>query len=253
MIEVEIKLRIKNKSQIKEKLIELGFLEYETLTETDTYFDTKNGNIRLSDQALRIRETINHTTKTSSVTLNFKGKKLDNISVTRPEFETTVSNGESMFEILKSLGYHPVEPKVIKLRQELKLSPENTCSDPTDSCIASADNVAVPANARVNSPNISSGSTNLCIDSVNIASGSINTCIDSVNIASGSINACIDSVTGLGDFLELESVIENDADKDGELAKLSNILSILGYSMDDTTTTSYLSALQKCSHNQQIH
>lgn len=211
MIEVEIKLRIKNKSQIKEKLIELGFLEYETLTETDTYFDTKNGDIRLSDQALRIRETINHTTKTSSVTLNFKGKKLDNISVTRPEFETTVSNGESMFEILKSLGYHPVEPKVIKLRQELKLSPENTCSDPTDSCI------------------------------------------DSVNIASGSINACIDSVTGLGDFLELESVIENDADKDGELAKLSNILSILGYSMDDTTTTSYLSALQKCSHNQQIH
>ena len=92
MIEVEIKLKIKNIDTVKSDLVALGFTESDTLTETDTYFDNKNGDIRKSDNALRIRETINHTTKEQFCQINFKGKKYDNKSMTRPEFETFVKD-----------------------------------------------------------------------------------------------------------------------------------------------------------------
>lgn len=182
MIEVEIKLKISDPDDIKNKLLTLGFSEHEFLTETDTYFDNKNGDIRNSDKALRIRETINHTTNKHFCQVNFKGEKYDNKSMTRPEFETCVENADALLNIINGIGFYSVEPKVIKMRHVL-----------------------------INS----------------------------------TMKAYIDSVKGLGDFLELEIVTDNEESKDKELNRINSILVALGYSMTDTTTTSYLSALQK--------
>ena len=184
MVEVEIKLKIDSVDSVINKLKDLGFIEGDVFIESDTYFDNKNSDIRLSDKAVRIRETVNQTTYERYYQLNFKDKKYDNVSMTRPEYETRFDDANSMVMILKGLGYSPVDPKVIKLRRLLKTS---------------------------------------------------------------EINACIDTVEGLGDYLELESVVLSEDIKDEKLSKINSILSELGYSINDTTTTSYLSALQNIS------
>lgn len=184
MVEVEIKLKIDSVDTIKSKLLALGFAECGTLVETDTYYDNRNGDIRSSDNALRIRKTVNKETGSSFAQINFKEKKLDNKSMSRHEYESDVTDADAMSHILEGLGYRPVSPLVIKTRRELK---------------------------------------------------------------SSDINACIDTVEGLGDYLELETMTESEADRESALAKLEDTLCKLGYGLSDTTTTSYLSALQNLS------
>lgn len=61
------------------------------------------------------------------------------------------------------------------------------------------------------------------------------------------INACVDSVRNLGDFLELEIVIEEKeggSGKEEALERIEETLERMGYSMKNTTRTSYLSMLQ---------
>lgn len=181
MIECEIKLKIKNPEEIRSKLLSLGFTESDQLTETDTYFDNNNGDIRSNDNALRVRETINHTDNHKYCQINYKGKKLDDKTMSRPEYEVEVSSAEDMAKILSFLGYYPVSVQVKKKRTTLR---------------------------------------------------------------DASLTACIDYVEGLGDFLELEAIVANEVQKDSELNRINGILAKLGYSLADTTTTSYLSALQ---------
>ena len=182
MIECEIKLKIEDINTVKEKLLSLGFKECDSVTETDTYFDNEKNDIRLNDQALRIRETINHTNGNIFCQINFKDKKFDNNSMSRPEYESEVASAETILKILSCLGYSPVSPKVRKER---------------------------------------------------------------IFLQEHSITACLDTVDGLGDFLELEVIVETEKQKDQELEKIAGLLDKIGYSIADTTTTSYLSALQE--------
>ena len=57
------------------------------------------------------------------------------------------------------------------------------------------------------------------------------------------MTACVDQVTGLGDYLELEIMVETEAEREGALQRIENVLVSLGYSMKDTTRHSYLSML----------
>ena len=57
------------------------------------------------------------------------------------------------------------------------------------------------------------------------------------------ITACADSVTGLGDYLELEVIADSNTERKQALEQIEEVLQILGYSMQDTTRTSYLSML----------
>ena len=57
------------------------------------------------------------------------------------------------------------------------------------------------------------------------------------------MTACVDQVTGLGDYLELEIMVETEAEREGALQRIENALVSLGYSMKDTTRHSYLSML----------
>ena len=57
------------------------------------------------------------------------------------------------------------------------------------------------------------------------------------------MTACVDQVTGLGDYLELEIIVETEAEREGALQRIENVLVSLGHSMKDTTRHSYLSML----------
>lgn len=59
------------------------------------------------------------------------------------------------------------------------------------------------------------------------------------------ICACVDTVDGLGDYLELEIMADEESQRENALDRISVVLKQLGYSISDTTTTSYLSMLEK--------
>ena len=181
MIEVEIKTVVRNREEIIEKLLQLGFQKEMQMKESDFYFDNESGDIRFSDKALRIRCCENLTTKKTESFMTYKGPKLDNVSMTRNEYEIEISNIETGMEILENLGYTSVYP-VVKMRQYFK---------------------------------------------------------------KGESRACLDQVENLGDFLELEIVVEDDRDRDKALDKIMLILQELGYEKKDVIRRSYLSMLQE--------
>lgn len=128
MIEVEVKVAVKNRLQIENSLRELGFVKGDLLKETDYYFDSKFNKLRERDMALRIRSCENLTSNTAEHFMTFKGPKLDSISMTRKELEMKIESAETGIEILCSLGYEPVLP-VRKLRQYLVMDEITACLD----------------------------------------------------------------------------------------------------------------------------
>ncbi len=115
MIEVEIKIRV-DLGNTEKELINNGFLRDTRVRETDIYFDNATGDIRNKDTALRIRTVENIDSGSSMSYITFKGKRCDDVSMTRPEYETSVLHPVEMIKILESLGYKPVEPAVFKDR-----------------------------------------------------------------------------------------------------------------------------------------
>lgn len=181
MIEVEVKVKIKDREEIAQKLIALGFKLGHEKKETDLYFDNQEGIFRKGDKALRIRQCENLTTKENVSYMTYKGPKLDHISMTRKELEMKIENGETGTEILKNLGFLPVCP-VMKLRQYFH---------------------------------------------------------------NDSMTACLDQVEGLGDYLELEIIVENEENREEALIRIIGLLKCLGYEKEEIIRTSYLSMLQK--------
>lgn len=57
------------------------------------------------------------------------------------------------------------------------------------------------------------------------------------------MHGCVDQVDGLGAFLELEIMAE-EGERESALAAIEAVLEKLGYSIEDSTTNSYLSMLQ---------
>ena len=149
-IEVELKLKIRDKAEITASLKQLGFTEEELVVETDTYYTAAHHDFAALDEALRIRTVENLHTKEQSAVITYKGAKLDQTSMTRKELEYWKN---------------------------------------------------------------------------------------------GTITACVDNVKGLGDYLELEILADEEAQREEALEKLERILNQLGYCMQDTTRTSYLSML----------
>lgn len=58
------------------------------------------------------------------------------------------------------------------------------------------------------------------------------------------VTACVDRVERLGDFLELEILTDNENGREKALKQLNEMLEKLGYRMEDTIYSSYLSMLQ---------
>ena len=128
MVEVEVKVSVKNKIYLEEKLLEKGFLKGDLLKESDSYFDSACHEIREKDMALRIRSCENITRNLTENFMTYKGPKMDKISMTRKELEMNIESAETGRDILKSLGYIEVPP-VVKLRQLFHLDKMTACLD----------------------------------------------------------------------------------------------------------------------------
>lgn len=182
MIEVEIKLPVRELDRIREQLIRSGFTKTSHQRERDTYFDNASGQIRESGQALRIRETVDLDTGATVAQMNFKGKKLDPRTMTRQELESNVEQAEICRQILEAVGFHRTFPEVVKEREMLGRE---------------------------------------------------------------DLTACLDRVENLGSFLELEILVDAEDQKDAAQGRMDEVLAMLGYRMEDTVRSSYLSMLQK--------
>ncbi len=194
MVEVDVKLPLTGKCDIANKLVESGFKQGNRVRETDIYFNGIDRDFRKSDEALRIRKTesIDGGAMTSDSdelaknlsnevhVLTYKGKKLDNISMSREETEIKIDDFDGMKTVLESLGFRPVFP-VIKERQYYY---------------------------------------------------------------SEEMTACLDFVKDLGWFLELEIIVECEDKRECALDMIKKQIEELGFSMDDTIRTSYLSMFE---------
>lgn len=129
MLEIEIKLPIENDEAVREALSGMGFEAAGEYRERDLYFDSASHQIRNGGQALRVRENINLETCEEYSEINFKDRKLDDRTMSRRELETVVADAGVVTEILKSLGYNPVEPYVSKTRALYRSSDMNACID----------------------------------------------------------------------------------------------------------------------------
>ena len=156
MIEVEIKIPVGDLEEVREGLQRKGFAYERRIIHCDT--------------GEKISE------------INFKGKKMDSVSMSRPEYETTVGDGEIAGKIFEAAGFFPVKPMVVKKREMLVF---------------------------------------------------------------GEMRACLDEVEGLGTFLELEIMAEDESSKAVALEKIERILKALGHGMEETTRVSYLTQLQR--------
>lgn len=103
MIEVEVKVKVKNFSDIKEKLIKMGALKIKDEYQSDTYFNAPDRDFGVTDEALRIREIPENSGK--RFILTYKGAKMDDLSKTRQEVEVDITDSENMALILLNLGF----------------------------------------------------------------------------------------------------------------------------------------------------
>lgn len=179
--EIEIKLPLNNRQRTLSALLDQGFREISEIREEDTYFNSIYHDMKKHDEALRIRKSTDCRTGISKTQINFKGPKLDKISMSRMELETEVKDADILTGILTHLEFSPAA-SVNKTRTYLK------CKN---------------------------------------------------------ITACLDQVDSLGDFLELEVIVQQESERKENLSQMEDLLTALGYHMSDTVQTSYLSMLQK--------
>lgn len=129
MIEVEIKLPIDNKENVEADLKRLGFIKSSLVCEEDIYFDNDAGQIQKNGEALRVRKITNLLTNQADVVITYKGKKMDQISMSRKELETRVADAEVCTQIFESLGFRVIPPMVKKTRQEYTFDQMTACID----------------------------------------------------------------------------------------------------------------------------
>jgi adenylate cyclase class 2 len=118
MIEVELKAKME-KSEIPNfinNIIEMGFKKIAKKKEIDTYFNGIDRDFKETDEAVRIRQSINLDTQETYYNITYKGAKIDNISKTREELEIKIDDGETAHKIFERLGFKPVSP-IIKIRE----------------------------------------------------------------------------------------------------------------------------------------
>ena len=128
MIEVEIKVEVRNQEKLEQLLCEFGFMRGELIREEDIYFDTIEDFIRKNDYALRLRSSENMISGENHHFVTYKGPKMDQISMTRQELETKIGDAKVMKELLNALGYVKMY-QVNKKRQYFVFGEMTACID----------------------------------------------------------------------------------------------------------------------------
>ncbi|RLA94702.1 MAG: class IV adenylate cyclase [Deltaproteobacteria bacterium] len=116
MMEIEIKARVKNRDEVKERIKSIGnFVRKEH--QEDLYFDSPYRNFVESGEVLRIRKTLHKNT------LTYKKKRTDERARIRIEHEAKVESGDDIAEILEDLGFI----QIAKIRKEREIYNTNEC------------------------------------------------------------------------------------------------------------------------------
>lgn len=126
--EIEIKIPIEDPEKIRKDLLTMGFQKYQKVTEEDMYYNSEYHDVRKCDEALRIRKTRDLLTGKTRAQINFKGKKIDQISMSRQEYETGIEDPERMEKILGAIGFARVAG-VRKIRDYLYNGEMTACLD----------------------------------------------------------------------------------------------------------------------------
>ncbi|MFW6018286.1 MAG: class IV adenylate cyclase [Halapricum sp.] len=118
MYEVELKVRADH-DRVRDRLESLGADRSGSVTQADTYYDAPHRDFAATDEAFRVREEARDGDSETRIT--YKGPKIDAGSKTREELETTVGDGETVRDLVESLGFDPVAT-VRKDRQRFAVS-----------------------------------------------------------------------------------------------------------------------------------
>lgn len=92
MIEVEVKAKIDNFEDMREKLNNLGAVKTKEEFQEDIYFNSPIVDFAKTDEALRIRTTEQNNEK--HIFITYKGAKIDSKSKTREEIEFRIEDSE---------------------------------------------------------------------------------------------------------------------------------------------------------------
>ncbi len=128
MFEIEIKLKIRNKEELKSKLLkDFKGIHKINLVNYDLYYNKPvgTGDFSHTDEALRVRSTTEIDIKTRKILKNtnditYKGPKLDNIIKSRVEHVCKISDSDIMDLILQALGYRKVI-SILKQREVIHI------------------------------------------------------------------------------------------------------------------------------------
>ncbi len=121
MIEVEVKLPLRDAEELKRRLNELGATFIAEEDERDIYFNAPHRDFAKTDEALRIRFS-------KDTTLTYKGPKLDKVSKTRKEMVVPIADADQAIAVLKTLGFKEVAT-VVKRRRTYQLNDLNISID----------------------------------------------------------------------------------------------------------------------------
>lgn len=126
--EIEVKIPIEAPEKIKKRLLAMGFQSCEKVIEEDMYYNSEYHDVKKYDEALRIRKTRDLLTGKTKAQINFKGKKIDQISMSRREYETGIEAPDHMEKILEAIGFTRVSG-VKKIRSYLRKGEMTACLD----------------------------------------------------------------------------------------------------------------------------
>ena len=114
MLEVEMKFRVADWTEIAAKLAAAGAVPEPMREDTDHYFNAPDRDFAQTDEAVRLRRIGIQNY------LTYKGPKIDTLTKSRPEIELRLADGAQVaadsVRFLSSLGYRPVAV-VSKMRQ----------------------------------------------------------------------------------------------------------------------------------------
>ena len=127
MFEVEIKIKLRNKSEFETRLNTFGAGKKCILIHEDMYYNMPEGfrNFAETDEALRIRKTTEFYSEDDlkkgrpasiSADVSYKGPKLDKITKTRLEYKTRIEDALKLDKIFIALGFRRIL-KIKKIRK----------------------------------------------------------------------------------------------------------------------------------------
>jgi adenylate cyclase, class 2 len=100
--EIEVKIRLSNKSAIVDRIQKEGFRESSPrVFEANTLYDTKDNQLRKKQMLLRVRKAGEKSV------ITWKGPDVAGPHKNRPEIETSIGSAESMAQIFGNVGFEP--------------------------------------------------------------------------------------------------------------------------------------------------